>query len=163
MRNSFLFSAIIAFLLLLLAIFFALSNITSKKVDGNINCYAQANFDYVFKDRTDRLELGMLFSLVNGNGIINYSGNLFSEGKKYIVKRNTEVSYSINNGTSLLIKTKNLKRLLIDDVPEALEGKYFYSNMSSDEGRVNYRIYSNMDNSYVFYTTSIPQFICKKI
>ncbi|MFJ7498501.1 hypothetical protein ACIQ2O_01940 [Serratia grimesii] len=128
-----------------------------------VNCYAQVQYDYVFPEHHDVIDTGLIFSLANGKGIISYSGNLTYGAQSYKIDRYAEVTYTLKNETSFLIRTKKLVVETYDNLPNELAKKYLYSYMRENQGWLNVSIHPSANGGYLFYTSPIPQFYCKKM
>ncbi|WP_337039486.1 hypothetical protein [Serratia marcescens] len=128
-----------------------------------VNCFAQVQYNYDLDGERALMKTGILFALANGHGIVSYGGRLYYSGKTYTIKRYVEVSYTVKNDSTALLRTKNLKISQGDDMPDSLANKYLYSYLRDENGWLNVGVHPNAENGYVISTTPVPQFLCKQV
>ncbi|HHE6467795.1 TPA: hypothetical protein ACPFI9_001654 [Providencia rettgeri] len=160
MKKYFMLIFPISILFLSLTIYYK-SN--SKIVIPSLNCYAQVQYNYERNDGFDVMNSGIGYALENGQGLISYSARLDRNGEVFHIKRDIKVTYKVTERNSFLIDVKEIKISPTDTLPKELSYKYMYGYTREEGGWFNVNVKSNGSNSYLMYTTSIPQFFCKKL
>ena len=95
--------------------------------------------------------------------MITYSGTLSDQGNEYTIKRDAEVSYTVSNKNSFLIRTDKLNVAPFDTLPEPLAKRFLYSYIREPNGWTNIGIQRNGENGYLISTNPIPQLLCRSI
>lgn len=137
--------------------------IHKKQVRDGISCYSQVQYDYVSDKKTVVIHAGIFFLFSNGHGVITYSGTLSDQGNEYTIKRDAEVSYTVSNHESFLIRTDKLNIAPFDTLPDLLAKKYLYSYLREQNGWTNLGIQRNGENGYLISTSPIPQLLCRSV
>ncbi|CNH65662.1 Uncharacterised protein [Yersinia massiliensis] len=132
-------------------------------LDDRISCYAQIRYNYAGSEQHSQLSSGIYIYLSQGKGVVDFSGEIAIGEKKYRIKRNAEVSYNPKDASVYLLKTVKLNINPVDNVPIEIARKHMYSYLTREDGWINFGVYPNANNGYVFSTTAIPQFLCKKL
>ncbi|CAI0803490.1 hypothetical protein [Serratia fonticola] len=132
-----------------------------RQLREGISCYSQVQYDYVSDKKTVVIQAGIFFLFSNGHGVISYSGTLTDQGNEYTIKRDAEVSYTVSNNNSFLIRTDKLNVAPFDTLPEPLAKKFLYSYIREPNGWTNVGIQRNGENGYLISTNPIPQLLCR--
>lgn len=129
----------------------------------DLNCYAQVRYNYFSDKGFDVMDTGIGFMLENGEGIISYSATLKKDNSIFNIKRDIKVNYKVSDKNSYLMTVSNIKISPLDNLPDDLAYVYMYGYTREKGGWLNVNVKENGGNSYIMYTTTIPQFFCKKI
>lgn len=132
------------------------------KQTKDINCISVIQYQYNYGITTDIVSGSLLFILSEGNGIVTYSAKVTTGDKDYIINREANVEYSINNGF-LHIKTMHLTNRDGDNLPENLAFKYLYSFLIKSNGWVSLKINRDVKSGYIMSTSIVPQLYCNKL
>lgn len=132
------------------------------KQTKDINCISVIQYQYNYGITTDIVSGSLLFILSEGNGIVTYSAKVTTGDKDYIINREANVEYSINNGF-LHIKTMHLTNRDGDNLPENLAFKYLYSFLIKSNGWVSLKISRDVKSGYIMSTSIVPQLYCNKL
>ncbi|AJI95074.1 hypothetical protein BD65_2908 [Yersinia ruckeri] len=135
----------------------------APSLDDRIDCYAQVSYEYVVSGQRSHVNTGIYFHLSKGRGMVDYSGEMTIDDKKFKLKRYAEINYNEKDSSINSLKTVKLYIMPIDNVPPDIAQKYLYPYLTREGGWVNFGVYPNANNGYVFSTTAIPQFLCKKL
>ncbi|WP_273855295.1 FidL-like protein [Serratia liquefaciens] len=134
---------------------------------NGVNCNSMVRYDYVSdKDPSINesvINVGVLFYLDNGKGTISQSGTLDVKGKKYVIERYAEVSYTTKKPASYFIHTDKLNIHPNDNVPDELAKKYLYGYMVAVNGWLAVGIQPCGKNAFLISTTQIPQMFCRAL
>lgn len=149
--------------LITLAVVAVIDYMNKKQLQDSISCYSQVQYDYVSDKKVVVIHAGILFLFSNGHGVISYSGMLTDQGYDYTIKRDADVSYTVSNENSFLIRTDKLNIAPFDTLPEPLAKKFLYSYIREQGGWTNIGIQRNGENGYLISTTPIPQMLCRFI
>ncbi len=132
-------------------------------LEDRISCYAQISYNYVDTEQSSQLNSGIYIYLSQGKGIVDFSGEIIIGNKKYRIKRNAEVNYNPKDSSVYSLKTVKININPVDNTPIDVARKYLYSYLTREGGWINFSVHPNANNGYVFSTTAIPQFLCKKL
>lgn len=136
---------------------------TKNELSKGVNCFAQVQYDYKSGTDSAMMRSGILFALINGHGVVSYSGKFYHQNNTYTVKRYVEVNYTVKDKHAFMLKTSALRKAPFDNLPEALAEKYLYSYLRDSAGWINIGIQPNGENGYVISTSPVPQFLCKQV
>ncbi|MEQ4794397.1 hypothetical protein ABN128_29835 [Klebsiella variicola subsp. variicola] len=133
-----------------------------KKNIPDLNCYAQVRYGYFNDKEFDVMDTGIGFMLENGEGTISYSATLKKDNSVFNIKRDIKVTYKVTDNNSYLMTVSDIKVSPLDNLPDNLSYPYMYGYTREAGGWFNVNVKENGPNSYIMYTTTIPQFFCKK-
>ncbi|MEX7536654.1 MAG: hypothetical protein WBO26_03265 [Providencia rettgeri] len=151
---------VVSLFLFISSIFFYLNSYKNRIPD--LNCYAQVRYSYFTDKGFDVMDTGIGFMLENGEGTISYSATLKKENSIFNIKRDIKVNYKVTDNNSYLMTVSNIKISPLDNLPDNLAYIYMYGYTREKGGGFNVNVKENGENSYIMYTTTIPQFFCKK-
>ncbi|HAE77081.1 hypothetical protein JC794_12990 [Morganella morganii] len=153
---------LISFFLLLSSIYFYLNTYLADKIPS-LYCYAQVQYNYERNGTFDVMNTGIGYSLNNGEGTIAFSAYLRRDNQLFNIKRDIKVTYKMTEKNSFLLDVKEINISPLDNLPEDLSHLYMYNYTRKKGGWFNMGVKPNGKNSYIMYTNTIPQFLCKKI
>ncbi|MGL5388836.1 MAG: hypothetical protein ACRDCA_23665 [Serratia sp. (in: enterobacteria)] len=152
---------LLSLVLVTLGVFTYIDYMNDKQLKDGINCYSQVQYEYVSDKKIVVIQAGILFLFSNGHGVISYSGTLIDQGEAFTIKRDAEVSYTVRNDNSFLVRTEKLNIAPFDTLPDLLAKKYLYSYIREQDGWTNLGIQRNGRNGYLISTNPIPQLLCR--
>lgn len=149
-------------LTLIFSIFFYYIGTQKKYSISSLHCYAQVQYNYSRNNSFDIMNSGINFFLENGKGSIIFSASLRRDNDVYTIKRDIQVSYRVTENNTFLIEVENINISPADTLPDELAYIYLYGYAREKGGWFNISAVKNNEDGYIIYTTTIPQFYCKK-
>lgn len=86
----------------------------------------------------DTITSGYHFSMENGKGVLKVHGRIESDGKRNVISRNIIFDYQLENGM-YHAKSKDLRLIPVDDVPDTLLAKHYPAFFTSPIKRSRFR------------------------